>query len=99
MLAQQLLLPLYWVLHSIATVQAAAELMIRPHFWAKTAHGLTRLERSFAPTLIATEGALDELREALAQVKTITPLPPASPSALLSAMEGRPFDRQRRPGE
>jgi cellulose synthase/poly-beta-1,6-N-acetylglucosamine synthase-like glycosyltransferase len=47
LLAAQLLLPFYWVLHSIATARAAVELLTRPHFWAKTTHGLTRLERSF----------------------------------------------------
>ena len=57
LLAAQLLLPLYWVLHSVATLRAAFELIIRPHYWAKTRHGLTRFERSFAaaPVLLETE--------------------------------------------
>jgi hypothetical protein len=38
----QLLLPLYWVLHSIATIQAGYELMTRPYYWAKMTHGLSR---------------------------------------------------------
>jgi cellulose synthase/poly-beta-1,6-N-acetylglucosamine synthase-like glycosyltransferase len=41
----QLLLPFYWLLHSIATVRAAYELLTRPHFWAKTRHGLTQVGR------------------------------------------------------
>jgi hypothetical protein len=49
LLLLQLLLPLYWILHAVATLRAGYELMTRPHFWAKTAHGLTRLERSFSP--------------------------------------------------
>jgi len=45
--ALQLLLPFYWILHGIATIHAAYELATRPYFWAKTTHGLTRLERQF----------------------------------------------------
>jgi hypothetical protein len=41
----QLLLPIYWLLHSAATVRAAHELLTRPYFWAKTAHGRTRVTR------------------------------------------------------
>jgi cellulose synthase/poly-beta-1,6-N-acetylglucosamine synthase-like glycosyltransferase len=41
----QALLPLYWLLHSVATIQAGWQLVRRPHFWAKTPHGLTRLDR------------------------------------------------------
>jgi cellulose synthase/poly-beta-1,6-N-acetylglucosamine synthase-like glycosyltransferase len=45
LLLYQLLLPLYWVLHSAATVRAAHELLVRPYFWAKTPHGRTRMQR------------------------------------------------------
>lgn len=31
--------PLYWVLLSIATVRAAVQILFRPHYWEKTAHG------------------------------------------------------------
>jgi hypothetical protein len=41
----QLLLPAYWVLHAVATIRAAHELLTRPYFWAKTPHGRTRMER------------------------------------------------------
>ena len=37
-----LLLPIYWVLNSIAAVIAVFELFTRPYYWAKTKHGLTR---------------------------------------------------------
>ncbi|MEM9225076.1 MAG: glycosyltransferase [Pseudomonadota bacterium] len=30
--------PLYWPLHSLAAAQALYELVLRPHFWAKTPH-------------------------------------------------------------
>jgi cellulose synthase/poly-beta-1,6-N-acetylglucosamine synthase-like glycosyltransferase len=51
LLVLQALLPLYWLLHAIATIRAAHELLTRPHFWGKTTHGLTRLERSFSDGL------------------------------------------------
>lgn len=40
MLAQALL-PLYWAMSGLAAVRAAHELITRPYFWAKTAHGQT----------------------------------------------------------
>ena len=45
LLIYQFLLPLYWILHSVATVKAMIELLYRPYFWAKTAHGKTKLKR------------------------------------------------------
>ena len=44
----QLLLPLYWGLHALAAVMAIRDLLDRPHFWAKTAHGRTRQTRRLA---------------------------------------------------
>ncbi len=41
----QLLLPVYWVLHSIAGLRGLRELLTRPYFWAKTQHGETRMAR------------------------------------------------------
>jgi hypothetical protein len=37
-----LTLPLYWPLLSIAMVRALWEMKTRPHFWAKTPHGVRR---------------------------------------------------------
>jgi len=45
LLGWQLLLPVYWVLTSLAAVLALYQLMVRPYFWAKTPHGVTRLVR------------------------------------------------------
>lgn len=45
LIAIQLLLPFYWVLHSIAGTRALHELLTRPYFWAKTRHGETRMSR------------------------------------------------------
>jgi hypothetical protein len=41
----QLLLPVYWLLHSIAAIRAVYELVEKPTYWAKTAHGLSRQPR------------------------------------------------------
>jgi hypothetical protein len=41
----QLALPLYWLLHSLATVLAVYDLVRRPNHWAKTTHGVTRVSR------------------------------------------------------
>ena len=46
--AFQLLLPAYWLLHSIATLYAVGELITAPTHWAKTTHGVTRLTRAAA---------------------------------------------------
>ena len=45
LLPAQLLLPLYWVLHSVAALLAVRELLTRPYFWAKTRHGRSRMTR------------------------------------------------------
>jgi glycosyltransferase XagB len=45
LLPAQLLLPGYWVLHSVAAVLAVYELLTRPYFWAKTTHGRSRMAR------------------------------------------------------
>ncbi len=47
LLPYQIGLPFYWVLHSIAALRAAYELLTRPYFWGKTEHGQTRMRRSF----------------------------------------------------
>lgn len=33
--------PVYWVLHSVAAYKALWQLATKPHYWEKTAHGLT----------------------------------------------------------
>jgi hypothetical protein len=35
-----LLMPIYWLLMSAATALALVELVVRPHHWYKTEHGL-----------------------------------------------------------
>ena len=47
----QLLLPVYWLLHTVAALRAARELITNPVHWAKTTHGVTRLSRGRAPVM------------------------------------------------
>ncbi len=37
-----LTLPAYWALMALALLSAAVELFVRPHYWAKTRHGVAR---------------------------------------------------------
>ncbi len=45
LLAAQVLLPFYWLLHGVAMLMAAWELVVSPFAWAKTTHGQTRVRR------------------------------------------------------
>ena len=47
LLAAQLLLPLYWLLHGVAMAMAAWELVVSPFAWSKIRHGETRMQRRF----------------------------------------------------
>jgi glycosyltransferase XagB len=44
-----LLNPAYWLLHSIAAYKALAQLIVRPHYWEKTVHGLTSVQPAAGP--------------------------------------------------
>ena len=48
MLMAAALYPLYLILHSIASYKALWQLIVRPHFWEKTAHGLAQRIDSLA---------------------------------------------------
>lgn len=50
-----LLNPLYWVLHSVASYKALWQLIVRPHYWEKTEHGLSTQEG-----LLAGEAPTDQ---------------------------------------
>jgi hypothetical protein len=54
LLPPQLLLPVYWMLHAVAAFRALYELFTRPHFWAKTQHGRTRVERQVPLEVVKT---------------------------------------------
>ncbi|MGO9160090.1 MAG: glycosyltransferase family 2 protein [Streptosporangiaceae bacterium] len=38
-----LLNPVYWIMHSIASYKALWQLITRPHYWEKTAHGISTI--------------------------------------------------------
>lgn len=39
-----LLNPVYWILHSVASYKALWQLVVKPHYWEKTEHGLSEHE-------------------------------------------------------
>lgn len=41
--------PFYWLLHSVAAYKALWQLITKPHYWEKTAHGLTGVTAHLAP--------------------------------------------------
>ena len=44
LVAWGLLNPLYWLMHSIAAYKALWQLVTKPHYWEKTAHGLSTVD-------------------------------------------------------
>ena len=38
----RVLMPLYWVLHSVAAWRALGQLITEPSYWEKTPHGLSK---------------------------------------------------------
>ncbi len=54
-----LLNPLYWLLHSISAYKALWQLATRPHYWEKTAHGLSHLDDAEAGRPAASTRNLD----------------------------------------
>jgi len=39
-----LLMPLYWMLHSIASWKGFIQLIRNPHYWDKTSHGISKIK-------------------------------------------------------
>ena len=72
-----LLMPLYWVLMSVAAWRALGQLVTRLHVWEKTPHGLSGGEtdpaRPAVPGVAAPEPALLEPGGAMAQYAASTP--------------------------
>ena len=54
LVARQIWLPAYWVLHSVAAGRALWELLTRPYFWAKTQHGQSGLAPAVTDSSRAT---------------------------------------------
>jgi hypothetical protein len=56
-----LLNPLYWIMHSIAAYKALWQLLTRPYYWEKTAHGISSLTAApvTAPAVVKPRVGLD----------------------------------------
>ncbi|MEO7221856.1 MAG: glycosyltransferase family 2 protein [Devosia sp.] len=52
-----ILLPVYWVLHSIAAYKAFWQLCFNPHYWEKTEHGTSKV----------TQSTLDSVKQEMAK--------------------------------
>ncbi len=60
--------PVYWILHSIAAYKGLWQLVTRPHYWEKTAHGLTK-QTHLAGEAAQDAAAHDDLAEPLETVE------------------------------
>jgi cellulose synthase/poly-beta-1,6-N-acetylglucosamine synthase-like glycosyltransferase len=54
-----LLNPLYWILHSVAAYKALWQLATRPHYWEKTAHGISSLAADPVPAVVHSGVGVD----------------------------------------
>lgn len=60
------LYPFYMVLHSVASYKALWQLIVRPHFWEKTTHGLGRTDTAAAEDILVTHISPSEAENAMA---------------------------------
>ncbi len=51
-----LLIPIYWLLMSIAACIALYQLIVKPHYWEKTEHGLHLLDAKAVSTILEKDG-------------------------------------------
>ena len=66
-------LPVYWWLHSLALVLAVIDLVRRPHFWAKTEHGVSQRPagRRVAPAATGGHDVADDVAAAGGMAQSI----------------------------
>ena len=53
-----LTMPLYWPLATVAALHALGELIVKPHYWAKTTHGLSQRKKHDARQFLPGAGRL-----------------------------------------
>jgi hypothetical protein len=41
-----LLNPVYWLLHALAAYKGLWQLIVKPHYWEKTDHGLSTIDEA-----------------------------------------------------
>jgi cellulose synthase/poly-beta-1,6-N-acetylglucosamine synthase-like glycosyltransferase len=63
-----LFIPIYWLLMSMAALYALFELLVKPHYWQKTVHGLHLKGKQAAPALTSRAGALSMVEEQMMPV-------------------------------
>ena len=51
-----LLIPLYWLLQSVAACIALYQLIVKPHYWEKTEHGLHLLDAQAVSNILEKDG-------------------------------------------
>lgn len=51
-----LLIPIYWLLMSVAACIALYQLIVKPHYWEKTEHGLHLLDAEAVSTILEKDG-------------------------------------------
>ena len=51
-----LLIPIYWLLMSVAACIALYQLIVKPHYWEKTEHGLHLLDAQAVSTILEKDG-------------------------------------------
>lgn len=67
-----LLIPIYWIMTSIAACMALYQLIVKPHYWEKTIHGLHLGQTAAVPQVDPEWEALAQLAEDLSPVSTPT---------------------------
>ena len=88
------LIPVHWVLLSLAGWRALWQLAFAPHLWEKTEHGLARHSRRnqrMTAALVALEGELSRL-ESEGRLPSVA-APTAAPSRIPSPLRARLRDR------
>ncbi len=65
-----LLTPLYWVLMSVAAYKALIQLIVKPHYWEKTHHGLAEQPHAEQNHFVERPEAVEQMEERNAESKS-----------------------------
>jgi Glycosyl transferase family group 2 len=83
------LMPLHWLLLSLAAWRALGQLLVSPYVWEKTEHGLAKSSRRAARVTLA----LVQLERHLASLEQTGNLPALASRPINTSAERRPFRR------
>ena len=70
LLVWTIFIPVYWLLMSIAALYALFELIVKPHYWQKTVHGL-HLKKEEAVSQAPTKAAVSTLEEPTTKMEIV----------------------------